>query len=383
MRGVLRRVLRGPFLRWIKLPYHLLAIVVFDWRRKRERFRSLRLLRARGLLATRAATVAVVGCGRRGKGHIQDLLVLPGVKVEAIVDPSVNRSAWARKNVPGVHCYPSTSEMLAEMGSRLDLVVVATTADVRVPIAHELVDFGVPSIILEKPVATSLLDARELARSCQAKGIRVSVNHNRRWSFDYAEIRALTASGALGRLEQIRVTGRREGLAAIGVHFSDLICYLADAGPDQVLGYVEREREPNYRGSQFHDPSGYGMITMNNGVMATIDLYSGNPFVRPKVHIQCENGTIEVNEPGDEWTVTRWGGIPRRSVHRFRSESIADECFMRAVLEAIEGKPSSCTLEDATTALEIIVAMHVSNSKREPVKLPLGEADAARRFAFP
>lgn len=383
MRGVLRRILRSPFLRWTKVPYNVLKVVHSDWRRKRERFRSLRLLEERSLLPPRPATVAVIGCGRRGKGHVQNLLVLPSVKLEAIVDASESRLAWARKNVPGVRTYRNTSEMLAEVGSGLDLVVVATTTDVRVPIARALIEFGVPSMILEKPVATSVLDARELARLCQAKGVRATVNHNRRWSFDYAEIRSLIASGALGQLEQIRVTGRGEGLAVIGVHFSDLICYLAEAGPHQALGYVEREREINYRGAQFHDPSGYGMLTMDNGVIATIDFYSGNPFVPAKVHIQCEHATVEVNEPANEWTVTHWGGISQRSVHPFRTESIADECFMRAVSEAIEGKPSRCTLEDATTALEIIVALHISHARRAPVNLPLADADAARRFAFP
>ncbi|MDE2367749.1 MAG: Gfo/Idh/MocA family oxidoreductase [Burkholderiales bacterium] len=144
--------------------------------------------------------IAVAGAGLIGRAHIGVLQRSPDCSLSAIVDPGP--AAHALAEAAGVPLYASISELLA--ADRPDGIVVATPNALHVPQALEAIAAGV-AVLLEKPIAPTVAEARQLVRAVDESGARVLIGHHRAHSPIMAKAREVVASGRLGRL--VAVTG--------------------------------------------------------------------------------------------------------------------------------------------------------------------------------
>ena len=64
------------------------------------------------------------------------------------------------------------------------------------------------AVVVDKPMAVTAADARELAELAEARGVLLTVFQNRRWSSDHLTTRAVLSSGVLGEL--VRYEARYE-----------------------------------------------------------------------------------------------------------------------------------------------------------------------------
>lgn len=81
----------------------------------------------------------------------------------------------------------------------LDLVVIASPNDSHAPLARAALAAGC-HVAVDKPFALDAAESAALAAQARAAGLVLSVFHNRRWDNDFLAVRALMASGRLGRL---------------------------------------------------------------------------------------------------------------------------------------------------------------------------------------
>jgi predicted dehydrogenase len=139
--------------------------------------------------------IAVAGAGYIGQAHMAAVQAEPGCTLSAVVDPSPAAAGAAAR--AGVPLYPSIEALLAR--DRPDGLVLATPNALHVPQALQCVDAGLP-VLLEKPVATTVAEARTLLARVQQTGARVLVGHHRAHSPIMAKARQVVASGQLGRL---------------------------------------------------------------------------------------------------------------------------------------------------------------------------------------
>ena len=79
----------------------------------------------------------------------------------------------------------------------LDLVVIASPNKTHVPLATAALKAGLP-VVVDKPVAGTAAEARELAALADERGLLLSVFQNRRWDNDFRTLRKLLAEGELG-----------------------------------------------------------------------------------------------------------------------------------------------------------------------------------------
>ncbi len=106
----------------------------------------------------------LVGTGMMGLEHLTNLAITPGAVVTAIADPVGTSIGWAKgalgEHAAGVEAFDSAGALAAS--GRCDAVIVAspnhTHRDVLVP----LFDAGL-HILCEKPIATTIADARWIA----------------------------------------------------------------------------------------------------------------------------------------------------------------------------------------------------------------------------
>ena len=103
-------------------------------------------------------------------------------------------------------CSPS-ADALWRLPRRVDLVVVATANVAHVPLARAAIEAGI-AVMVDKPLATSAAEGRDLVARAARAGVPLTVFQNRRWDGDVQTVRQLLADRALG--EVIRFESRFE-----------------------------------------------------------------------------------------------------------------------------------------------------------------------------
>lgn len=139
--------------------------------------------------------IAVAGAGYIGQAHMAVAQASPTCTLSAVVDPSPAAAAVAAR--AGVPLYTSLDELLAR--DRPDGVVLATPNPLHVPQALQCIAAGLP-ILLEKPIATSVAEGRQLVDRVEQAAARVLIGHHRAHSPIMAKATQVVASGQLGRL---------------------------------------------------------------------------------------------------------------------------------------------------------------------------------------
>jgi predicted dehydrogenase len=83
----------------------------------------------------------------------------------------------------------------------IDLVVIATPDHLHMP--QTLAALAAKKhVVVDKPFASSLPEAQEMAARAAATGKHLSVFHNRRWDADFLTLRKLVNAGELGEIRQ-------------------------------------------------------------------------------------------------------------------------------------------------------------------------------------
>ncbi|MEU9674457.1 Gfo/Idh/MocA family oxidoreductase [Streptomyces parvus] len=145
--------------------------------------------------------VALVGYGLAGSVfHAPLVSATDGLVLDTVVTSNEERRAEARAAHPKVRFAASPDE-LWERADELDLVVIASPNKTHVPLATAALKAGLP-VVVDKPIAGTAAEARELATLAEERGLLLSVFQNRRWDNDFRTLAALIADGELGEVQR-------------------------------------------------------------------------------------------------------------------------------------------------------------------------------------
>ncbi|MFF0788075.1 Gfo/Idh/MocA family oxidoreductase [Streptomyces spiralis] len=141
--------------------------------------------------------VGLIGYGLAGSVfHAPLIATTDGLVLDTVVTSNPERQARARAEHPGVRTVAGPDELFARAGE-LDLVVIASPNKTHVPLARAALQAGLP-VVVDKPVAGTAAEARDLAALAEERGLLLSVFQNRRWDNDFLTLRRLIADGELG-----------------------------------------------------------------------------------------------------------------------------------------------------------------------------------------
>lgn len=152
--------------------------------------------------------IALVGCGAASAAcHVPALSRTPGVRLTALVDPDATRSAATLSDFATAGGDPSGVRVATSVdGSVLDVAdgaVIAAPHVLHRPIAEDLITRGI-DVLMEKPLATTLADARGLAQQAANSSATVAMAHPRRLFPANAWVRSLIEHGSLGKPLEVR-----------------------------------------------------------------------------------------------------------------------------------------------------------------------------------
>nr|WP_210308553.1 Gfo/Idh/MocA family oxidoreductase [Prosthecomicrobium pneumaticum] len=178
---------------------------------------------------------AVVGLGYFGSFHARHHAANPKATLVAVVDADP-----ARRNLVAAEYGAAALAGHRDLIGRVDAVSVTVPTSLHHAVAADLLDAGI-HVLVEKPIAATLEEGRDLVARADASGAVLQVGHIERFS---PVFRALAERAAAPRhIEAVRIApwkGRAVDVDVVldlMIHDIDLV--LALAGPDAAVTTVE------------------------------------------------------------------------------------------------------------------------------------------------
>ncbi|CRK56249.1 Myo-inositol 2-dehydrogenase [Alloactinosynnema sp. L-07] len=155
--------------------------------------------------------VGVIGYGLAGRAfHAPFIAAAAGLRLTTVVTGSPERAAAVAERYPDATVVSTVDELWR---SGLDLVVVASPNRHHVAQAAAALDAGL-HVVVDKPVAATGAEIRDLADRADRAGRMLTVFQNRRWDGDFRTVRDLVADGTLGAVTRFESRFERASRSA-------------------------------------------------------------------------------------------------------------------------------------------------------------------------
>lgn len=206
---------------------------------------------------TRSARIAVIGGGIRGGMFARALRENPDADLVAICDRSADVLS-AMVDQLGVPGYAGTEELLAAH-PELDAVVIATPDFAHRDAAVLCARAGL-HLMIEKPLATDVDDARAILDAAAETGVKVMVGFENRWNVRYSAVRDRLGAEGDPRIsaqiihlndtifvptEMLSWAQKSSPAWFLMPHSLDLACWIGRTRPVSVYAVGARDRLTN------------------------------------------------------------------------------------------------------------------------------------------
>ena len=366
-----------------------------------HRHSSILKQRTRGRLNVEKLTYGLIGCGRIAPNHITAALNNEdALEVVALCDPVREHAERILSFVPeekraSIRLYEDYRDMLRDGAPAL--VAIATESGKHAAIGLDCLEAGC-NVIIEKPIALSMDDARALVRMAKEKNVKLCVSHQNRFNKAVQKIRSAVEEGRFGRMlhgtahilwnrgEEYyaqapwRGTWAQDGGCLMNqcIHGIDLLRWMMGDEVEEVYGVTKQ---------QFHDyleceDIGMAVVKFKNGAVGTIE---GTTNVYPKnleetLYLFGETGTVKIGGTStnniDVWNFAdeteddqKNKGLQEATSNVYGNGHTS---LFADMMDAIEHdrKPYVDAVA-GRNALEMILAIYQSAATGKPVKLPL------------
>ena len=145
--------------------------------------------------------IAVIGAGARGWSLANRVAAnVERARLSAVADPvAPHRNAFAEEHsIPCERRFATHAELLAACPD-LDGVLITTPVSSHARVACDCLEARLP-VFLDKPMATTLADARRIARTAERTGTQLQVGFNCRYAPFFVAVKDAVARGELGQL---------------------------------------------------------------------------------------------------------------------------------------------------------------------------------------
>lgn len=149
-----------------------------------------------------SVTVGVIGAGRIGRLHTDNLLRMPGVRVKAVADPLVDFTDW-----PPAGVVTGTEPELVLSDDEIDAVLICSPTPTHAPLTEAAAATG-KHVFCEKPID---LDPDRIRRTLDAvdrADVKLQVGFNRRFDPSFARVRRAVIDGEVGKVQIVKITSR-------------------------------------------------------------------------------------------------------------------------------------------------------------------------------
>ena len=211
--------------------------------------------------------IGVIGCGYWGPNLIRNMLKVAGCQVVAVADKRPDRLEAVKCLNPGMKVTTSARELVES--DHIDAIVIATPISTHFELAKACVTQG-KHVLIEKPMTTTVADARELIHLAQEMGRVLMVDHTFIYSGAVRKLRDIIDSGELGEIYYYDSVRLNLGL------FQPDVNVLWDLAPHDfsLLTYL-LEKKPIHVSAQGSSPVRWNGWNQESIAYVTVELEGG------------------------------------------------------------------------------------------------------------
>ncbi|MBD3857791.1 MAG: inositol 2-dehydrogenase [Acidobacteria bacterium] len=150
----------------------------------------------------KTVTVGVLGAGRIGRLHTENLFRMPGVRVKSIADPYADFSDWPPESVT-----TGTEPELVLDDAEIEAVLICSPTPTHAPFTEAAAEAG-KHIFCEKPIDLDPDRIRRTLEVVDRAGVKLQVGFNRRFDPTFSRVRRAVTDGAVGDVQIVKITSR-------------------------------------------------------------------------------------------------------------------------------------------------------------------------------
>lgn len=310
--------------------------------------------------------VGLVGCGEIGRRRAAGFRELPDTELVAVSDINQDAAADAAAEFDVPNHYGDPEELFA--AEDLDIVQVSTWHGTHASITIEAAEAGVPGIICEKPMCTSLGEAKDMVDAAERNDVKLTVKHGRRYRPANVRARELIAEGAIGE-PRVLLARTDAGLLNWGTHLINQAQYvLGDPEIAWVMGQVERKTDRHERREPIEDRCA-AQVAFENGARLSFECDLPGPETAEYANSLQIFGSAGQLIPRDGLTVLDADG-QRVEEPAGRESSDPHVTDLIAWMEG-EREDHRCAGHHAIRTVELMMSIYESLRTRGVVEAPL------------
>lgn len=304
---------------------------------------------------------------------------IPEAELVGIADDDMERGRQVAERV-GTKLFPSYEALL---DTDIDAVIIGSENIKH----HELTEMAAKAgkhVLCEKPIATTVADARAMIDICRQNNVQLMTAFPCRYSPSMIRVKESVDGGCIGEILAIKGTNRgrmpggwfieldKSGGGAVidhTVHVADLMRWLLRSEPAEVYAEIS-----NLMHHEEYDDVGQLTITFENGVFSTLD----TSWSRPKSFPTWGDVTLEILGTGGviamdmfAQNIVHYSDETMRTTWTHWGSNIDYAMVKDFVTSVANGLPVSITGEDGLKAMEVALAAYKSRETGMPVRLPL------------
>lgn len=309
----------------------------------------------------------VIGVGNMGRHHARNYSEIASVDLVAVADadPKTVKEIAAKFKCKA---YTNYKEMLEK--EKLDVVTIAVPTRLHKQVALDCIAKGV-NILIEKPIAMTVPDAKEVVQKAKAKGVKFTVGHIERFNPAVIKLKEMIDKGKLGDI--VSISTYRLGptpnqirdvsvIIDIGVHDIDIMNWLFGKLPQSISSHGGRalsKTNTDHVEAFLDYGTGCGVLFANwitplkvrkltvSGKKAYVELN----YITQELDFYESNVMLEYDDFGD--FLIKFGDnqkketLPVKNIEPLKAEILA---FIKSIKE---NTPPAVTAREAIEALDI------------------------------
>lgn len=328
--------------------------------------------------------IAVLGCGRIGRMHAENIHTHPRAALAGVFDV-VDAAAQDIAETLGVTKFDSAEAVLAS--TEVDAVLIATSTPTHADLLEAAIAAGKP-VLCEKPIDLSLDRVKLCAERIKGTDLPIMLGFVRRFDRGHAGVRQAIEAGQIGEVHQVTITSRDPGMAPAayievsGGIFRDMTIHDFDMARF-IMG--EDFTTVSAIGARLVDPDLMARCDDYDTVTVTMTTASGKQCVISNSRRAVYGYDQRVEAFGDAGMALS-ENHPERTVRLFNASATDSQppllnffieryaqafaAEIDAFVDAVEqGKPAPVGFDDGAKALVLAEAAILSVREGRPVKV--------------
>jgi len=244
--------------------------------------------------------VGVIGCGYWGPKLARNFHELPDAELAWVSDFRADRLEHIQTLYPNTRTTRDHRELLA---SDVAAVVIATPVSTHYALAMEALRAG-KHVLVEKPLADSVVHAMEIAEYAEHRGLAAMVGHTFQYNPAVNVVRDLIASGELGQVYYVNATRVNLGLLQpdinvmwdLAPHDISILLHILGSEPFQVSAagqvYVQKRK-------RIHEVA-YLTLYFPNGILANVHVSWLDPVKQRSVTVVGSKKMLVYDDIADD-----------------------------------------------------------------------------------